>query len=180
VNEIVQFSFYPVGGFTNTGINKSVQCPTTSGNDLPDVDCEGDKYEACLMNVSSCVDSTCPQETQLGLSQFLDCFEGEHGSQMSSADTCAKAAGFDVGSIHTCYNNAAVKAAVWKSLQARTSAKRPTLTCFPWVEVNGQVLTDNCFGPIAKTWPLLKALCEHSKSVGITPPAACTSEQVVV
>lgn len=179
MNDIVQFTFYPVGGFTNPGINKSVTCPTTSGNDLPDVDCEGDKYEACLMNVSSCVDETCPPKTQLGLSQFLDCFEGQDGSKPSAADACAQQAGFSVPQIHSCYDNAATKAAVWKSLQSRTSAKRPTLTCFPWVEVDGKVLTDNCFGPIAKTWPLLKALCDQSKAAGIQPPAACASLIVV-
>jgi len=180
VNDVVRFTFYPVGGFTNKGLNKTVNCPTTDGGDLPDIDCEGDKYEACLMNVSSCVDDTCPAAKQLGLSKFLDCFEGQDGSQMSKADSCAQAAGFNTNQVHACYDNAASKAAVWRSLQARTSAKRSTLTCFPWVEVDGKVLTDNCFGPVAKTWPLLKALCEHCKSAGIKQPAACMNEESLV
>lgn len=179
MNDIVQFTFYPVGGFTNPGINKSVNCPTTDSNDLPDVDCQGDKYEACLMNVSSCSDNTCPPAKQLGLSQFLDCFEGLNGSKMSTADGCATAAGFNVEHIHSCYNTAVEKTAVWNALQARTSAKRPTLDCFPWVEVDGKVLTKDCFGPIAKTWPLLEALCNHSKTAGIKPPPACSSQIVV-
>lgn len=180
MNDIVQFTFYPVGGFTNKGINKTASCPTTGSNDLPDVDCEGDKYESCLMNVSGCVDNTCTPTKQKSLSQFLDCFEEKHGSALATADACATAAGFDVKQMHSCYDDAAVKAAVWKSLQARTSAKRPTLTCFPWVEVDGKVLTDNCFGPIAKTWPLLKALCDQCKSTGIPPPEACKSDKLVV
>lgn len=132
------------------------------------------------MNVSSCADDTCPPAKQLGLSKFLDCFEGEDGSSITKADSCAKSAGFDVKKIESCVNDASLKAEVWKALQARTSAKRPTLTCFPWVEVNGKVLTDNCFGPIAKSWDLLKALCDESKSAGLQPPAACKSQESVV
>jgi len=175
MNDVVRFTFYPVGGFTNPGINKTVNCPTSISNDLPDPHCEGDKYEACVMNVSSCVDNTCPPATQLGLSKFLDCFEGEDGSQMSKADSCAQAAGFNTDHIHACYDNAASKAAVWKALQDRTLAKRGTLKCFPWVEVDGQVLTDNCFGPNARTWDLLGALCHRCKSAGIEQPAACAN-----
>lgn len=177
---MVQFTFYPVGGFTNPGINKTVNCPKTGRNDLPDANCEGDKYEACVMNVAGCVDNTCPPKQQLGLSKFLDCFEGQDGSQMSKADSCAKAAGFDVKEVHACYDNAARKAAVWKSLQDRTSDKRGTLSCFPWVEIDGKVLTNNCFGPIARTWPLLKAICQHCKSAGIKQPAACANDRSFV
>lgn len=175
MNEAVQFTFYPVGGFTNPGINKSVGCPKKSNSDfdLPDADCEGDKYEACLQNVSSCDDDTCTASKQFDLSQFLYCFEGEHGSAMSAADSCASAAGFDVGQIRGCYDDPAYKAAVWKSLQDRTSAVRPTLTCFPWVEVDGQVLTKNCFGSTPGTWPLLQALCDRAEGAGVQPPAAC-------
>lgn len=185
MNDIVQFTFYPVGGFTNPGINKSVSCPTTSSftdqpNDLPDVGCEGDKYEACLMNVSGCVDDTCPQTKQLGLSHFLDCFEGIDGSAIADADSCATKSGFNVNQIHSCYDNAATKAEVWNTLQSRTSAVRPTLTCFPWVEVDGKVLTNDCFGPIAKTWPLLKSLCDKAEAEGIQQPAACASESEVM
>mmetsp|Transcript_60068 Transcript_60068/g.113339 ORF Transcript_60068/g.113339 Transcript_60068/m.113339 type:complete len:134 (+) Transcript_60068:275-676(+) len=133
------------------------------------------------MNVSSCTDNTCPPAQQLALSQFLDCFEGTDGSSMADSDTCAKAAGFDVDKIHSCYDNAKFKSEVWDALQESTSKKRPTLTCFPWVEVDGEVLTDDCFGPIARTWPLLKALCQRAKVAGIAPlPAACSSDALVV
>jgi len=176
MNDVVQFTFYPVGGFTNPGINKSVNCPTSVSQDLPDPHCEGDKYETCLMKVSGCVDNTCPPAKQLGLSKFLDCFEADDGSQISKAGSCAKAAGFSVDAVDSCYNNVANKEAAWKSLQERTQAKRSTLTCFPWVEVDGKVLTDNCFGPIARTWDLLKALCDGCKAAGIKLPAACTPQ----
>lgn len=187
MNEAVHFTFYPVGGFTNAGINKSVACPPSSGSnsgsalgDLPDPHCQGDKYEACLMNASSCVDDTCPQKIQLALSAFLDCFEGQHGSDMTKAPVCAAGAGFDIQKIQSCYHDAALRAAVWKSLQDRTASKRATLTCFPWVEVNGKALTDDCFGPNARTWPLLKALCSHFKAEGMEAPAACKGESIVV
>lgn len=183
VNDVVAFTFYPVGGFTNPGINKSVSCPTTQGQasfDLPDKDCQSDKYEACLMNVSGCAEYTCSPTKQLGLSKFLDCFEGNDGSSPADADGCATAAGFDPTRIHSCYDHAAVRDSVWKRLQQATSKKRPTLTCFPWVEVDGEVLTDNCFGPIAKTWPLLAALCNRTKVAGIPPPAACASASTLM
>lgn len=181
MNDVVSFSFFPVGGFTNPGIGKNVSCPTDQGNfDLPDKDCEGDKYEACVMNVSSCADYTCPPDKQLGMSQFLDCFEGQDGSSMSDADSCAHSAGFDVTQIHRCYDDAELRSAVWTTLQDQTRQKRPTLTCFPWVEVDGAVLTDDCFGPDARTWPLLEALCNRSKKAGVQPPAACSHEALVV
>merc|ERR1712014_380162 len=104
--------------------------------DLPDKDCQGDKYEACLMHVSGCADYTCAPDKQLALSQFLACFEGSDGSSMSDADSCATAASFNVTQIHSCYNDASVKSSVWQALQDATSIKRPTLTCFPWVEVD--------------------------------------------
>lgn len=171
-----------MGGFTNPGINKSVNCPSSgrADFDLPDTNCQGDKYEACLMNVSACADYTCPPPQQLGLSKFLDCFEGVDGSSMSDADTCAQTAGFNTDKIHECYSNAEYKSSVWDMLQDRTKSKRPTLTCFPWVEVDGVVLTDDCFGPNARTYPLLDALCKKSKAAGIPEPAACSSRSAVV
>merc|ERR1719343_527137 len=91
INDVVTFEFYPVGGFTNPGINKSVECPSTQKGanfDLPDKDCQSDKYEACLMNVSGCADYTCPAKKQIGLSKFLACFEGKDGSAPKDADGC--------------------------------------------------------------------------------------------
>merc|ERR1712113_452535 len=111
---------------------------------------------------------------------FLDCFEGTDGSSMADADGRARSAGFDVTKIHGCYDNDRFKGEVWDALQERTSKKRPTLTCFPWVEVDGAVLTNDCFGPIARTWPLLEALCNRTKAAGIPAPAACSSAPTVM
>lgn len=198
MNDVVEFTFYPVGGFTNPGINKSVDCPKNGRPrgwpthaarsadapvakpfDLPDPGCSGDKYEACLMNVSSCAGNTCSPARQLGLSSFLDCFEGRHGSSLADADGCAKSAGFDVTKVRSCYDDPSAKETVWSILQAATRAKRGTLTCFPWVEVDGQVLTGNCFGPDAATWPLLDDLCRRAVTRGIRAPAACPTPLVV-
>lgn len=182
VNDIISFTFYPVGGFTNPGINKSVSCPSSDNVnfDLPDKNCEGDKFEACLMNVTGCTDYTCSGAQQLGLSTFLDCFEGLDGSSMSDADNCAQAAGFSAEKIHGCYDDSKYKNSVWDALQSHTKTERPTLTCFPWVEVDGAVLTDNCFGPHARTYPLLDAICNHAKAAGIPEPVACAHKSTIV
>eukprot|EP00929_Paragymnodinium_shiwhaense_P008768 TRINITY_DN112741_c0_g1_i1.p1 TRINITY_DN112741_c0_g1~~TRINITY_DN112741_c0_g1_i1.p1 ORF type:complete len:134 (+),score=21.24 TRINITY_DN112741_c0_g1_i1:371-772(+) len=132
------------------------------------------------MNVSGCADYTCPPNKQVGLSKFLDCFEGQDGSAPKDADGCASAAGFDATEVRACSSDTKRRDAVWSALQEATSAKRPTLTCFPWVEVDGEVLTKDCFGPIARTWPLLEALCNRTKAAGIPTPAACSSASLVV
>ena len=46
VNDAVAFSFYPAGGFSDPSYNKTVDCPPSGS----DANCQGDKYEACILH----------------------------------------------------------------------------------------------------------------------------------
>lgn len=174
MNAATSLHFFPAGGFSNPGYNKTVECP---GSGI-DADCAGDKYEACILQ-EYCSGVACEPPAQLKLASFLDCFEGRSGSKMSAADGCAKGAGLSVERVRKCYDSAEAKAAAWQVVQKAASVELSGITCFPWIEVAGSVVSDpakkGCFGEDAATTPLLPLLCKGAKEEGISPPAACAS-----
>ena len=127
------FSFYPAGGFSDPSYNKTVDCPPSGS----DPNCQGDKYEACILH-TLCGGVSCKSSAdQLKLATFLHCFEGVHSGQLSDADGCASSAGLSVKTIRGCYDDDDSKAAAWAALQAAAAPTLPGIKCFPWIEVNG-------------------------------------------
>ena len=106
MNAATKLHFYPAGGFSNPGYNKTVECPTAG----VDANCDGDKIEACILK-EYCDGVSCKPAEQLKLATFLDCFENEHGSAMSAADGCLKSSGFSVSRVRACYDGAAKEVA---------------------------------------------------------------------
>mmetsp|Transcript_43861 Transcript_43861/g.99151 ORF Transcript_43861/g.99151 Transcript_43861/m.99151 type:complete len:189 (-) Transcript_43861:466-1032(-) len=178
VNNATAFSYIPSGGFSNPTINKTVSCAKYGG--FYDSECQGDKYEACLISsncgaVQSC--SVNPAK-QLGLARFLECFEHEHEGNLEFADECVTKSGLGVAKVRSCYNDAVKREAAWSALQASVATQLPTLLCFPWITVGGQAVSKGgvpgCFGPDPQNKPLLPYICEAAKQMGLDQPAACT------
>jgi len=171
VNAATRLSFYPAGGFSNPGYNKTVECPPGG----TDADCDGDKYEACVLS-EYCNGVSCAPDVQLKLANFLQCFESEHASVMSAADGCLAAAGFSVSIVRKCFDGAG-KAAAWKMVQSAAAPHLPSIKCFPWIEVAGTVESKDyqhgCFGVNAAKTPLLPLICKAAIQGGVTPPDAC-------
>lgn len=179
MNDVVQLSFYPVGGFSNPDIQKSVNCPN-HGND---VNCTGDMYESCMLQ-EFCGGVACPSEQQLMLVKFLDCFENLHDSNMSMADTCAQQAGFDVTKVRSCFDNHAAADSAWQTIVNESKAIMPTMHCFPWVLLNGEVISTDpnggCLGQDAGTYPLLQELCGAAIVANLDTPAVCGNSSVAL
>jgi len=177
VNEATAFNYIPAGGFTNPTINKTVSCAKYGG--VYDSDCQGDKYEACVMASECGAVHTCSGDPakQLGLARFLECFEHEHDANMAFADACATRGGFDVAKVRSCFDETETKEATWRALQSSVAAELPGLLCFPWVSVGGVVVSKGgvpgCFGPDPLTKPLLPYICESAAASG-TAIAACS------
>ena len=164
------FSFYPAGGFSDPSYNKTVDCPPSGS----DANCQGDKYEACILH-TLCGGVSCKSSSdQLKLATFLHCFEGVHSGQLSDADGCASSAGLSVKTIRGCYDDDDSKAAAWAALQSAAAPTLPGIKCFPWIEVNGVVesksYTKGCFGTDAAKTPLLPLICDAASD---PKPAAC-------
>ena len=151
-----------------------MECPTSG----EDADCDGDKIEACILK-EYCDGVACKPEEQLKLATFLDCFENQHGSAMSAANSCLKSSGFSVSRVRACFDGSA-KEVAWAMVQDAAAPKLQSIKCFPWIEVAGVVeskdFTHGCFGTDAATTPLLPLLCKAAKQGGVKPAAACDSE----
>lgn len=168
VNEIVEMSFYPVGG----------QCPESG----TDADCEGDKYQACVLD-TQCGGASCHAPQQLGFAQFLHCFEVEHDLAMDAADDCASAAGFDVSAVRGCVDDESANAAAFASVIDGAGEVLETLNCYPWVTLDGEVLSDQpeaaCLGQDSSTYPLLDDICRAADQRGLTTPVACEGHAAI-
>ena len=171
MNDATALHFYPAGGFSNPGYNKTVECPSSG----LDADCNGDKYEACILS-EYCGGVSCSPKPQLMLASFLDCFEGQNGAVMSAADGCAESAGLSLKRVRSCFDSASSKAAAWAMVQRAAAVELQSIKCFPWIEVDGTVesksYSEGCFGTDAATTPLLPLLCKAAA----TPPAACSGQ----
>lgn len=179
MNDAVELSFYPVGGFSNKEYNKTVSCASTG----VDANCTGDIYEACILQ-QFCKGVACPSAEQLEVVDFLHCFETINRANMSFADGCAKSAGLEVSKIHECFDDsAAAKAAFDMVLDAATDTL-PTTKCFPWVKLEGVLLStdpdEGCLGKDAGTYPLLDTLCNATGPADVHAPAACENVTSVV
>ena len=152
----------------------SAGCPTT-GNDKF---CQGDKYEACLLQ-AACGGVSCPAAAQMQLATFLQCFEGQHASDPSTAEPCASRAGFDVAAVRTCASSDAKSQAAFAKVQSAAKKGMEGAKCFPWIVVNDEVEsrdpTEGCFGKDAATAPLLRILCKAIHESNRTAPAGCPS-----
>jgi len=180
MNDAVELSFYPLGGFSNPTYNKTVSCASSG----VDANCTGDIYESCLLK-QFCGSVACPAGPQLKLSKFLDCFEGVHASNMSYADSCAQQSGFDLDAQHACFHDESKANAAWQMVLDAASAVTPTIQCFPWVSLDGTVIsvdpTGGCLGEDAGTYPLLQTLCAAAEnSTTVATPAVCASPSTFV
>ena len=124
-----------------------------------------------------CNGVACPTAVQLKLASFLYCFEGQHESAMSAADSCAESAGLSAAKVRACANDANAAAAAFATVQSAAAAEIGAVECFPWIEIEGKVQdldTDHgCFGSDAATTPLLPLICKTAATLGIKAPAAC-------
>lgn len=174
MNSAVQLSFYPVGGFSNPDINKTVHCVPGG----VDANCTGDIYESCILE-QFCGGVACPSALQLELVEFLVCFESDNGANMSFADDCAKDAGLNVSTIHECFDDAVASQAAFDMVLSAAASVLPKLQCFPWVELDGTVISTDydhgCLGANAGTYPLLQTLCNATGPANIEAPAACNA-----
>jgi len=161
VNDLVQLSFYPVGGFSNPQYNKTVKCATHG----VDANCTGDIYESCILK-QFCGGVTCEPDAQLKLVEFLNCFEHENGSNMSFADSCAQQVGLDVPKIHMCFDDDSASSAAFDMVLAAASDELSGMECFPWVKLDGTVISTDpnggCLGENAGTFPLLETFCNRT------------------
>lgn len=168
VNEIVELSFYPLGG----------NCPE-SGRDA---ECEGDKYQACVLD-TQCSGVSCDASQQLGLAQFLYCFEVEHNLAMDAADDCSSAAGFDVSAVRGCFDDDSATAAALTEVNKGAREALETMQCYPWVMLDGEVLSTQpdaaCLGQDASTYPLLDDICRAADEREVTAPAACSGHAAI-
>lgn len=174
VNDVVELTFWPTGGgFFSVKAQKYVGCPS-KGNDQ---DCIGDAYESCLLK-QFCDGPTCPSKEQLQLATFLECFEYQHDSNMSFADSCAKDAGFDVPTLHECFDNETSRLAAYEMITDGANKTGQDIKCFPWVVLNSEVISTDpeggCLGADAGTYDLLAAFCNASKKVGNAIDAVCS------
>lgn len=152
---------------------KYVGCPS-SGNDK---DCVGDEYESCLLS-EFCGGPTCPAKEQLQLAEFLECFEHQHEANMSFADSCATAAGFDTAKLHECFDDNTSRLAAYENITDGANATDQDIGCFPWVVLNDKVISTDpeggCLGEDAGTYDLLAAFCNASREAGQEIAAVCS------
>ena len=73
--------------------------------------------------------------------QFVYCFEGQHGAQMSAAQFCAKSAGMDYAALHTCATGAE-GASLDAAAARRTAQYGLTRLGTPWIVINGKCPSD--------------------------------------
>lgn len=174
MNDAVELSFYPVGGFSNADINKTVSCKDHG----VDANCTGDIYESCILT-QFCGGVSCPAAYQLELVAFLHCFETLHDANLTFADSCAEGAGLDVSKIHECFDDPVASQAAFQVVLDGAAAVIPTMHCFPWVELEGTVISTSydvgCLGENAGTYPLVQTLCNATASANVRAPAACQS-----
>jgi len=161
VNDIVQLSFYPVGGFSNPETGKTVKCASHG----VDANCTGDIYESCILS-QFCGGVSCESAEQLQLVKFLNCFEHENGSNMNFADSCAQQVGFDVPKIHACFDDETASMAAFDMVVAGANDTISSMQCFPWVKLDGTVISTDphggCLGEDAGTFPLLETFCNST------------------
>ena len=167
---MVSLEFFPVGDFPLP--NGTVKCPAGV-----DTGCEGDMYEACLLQVACGGVSCADEKQQLALADVLECFEGQHGSVLKTASRCAAAAGFDTNAVSACYSDATRRASAFQQVQLAAAPSMASAKCFPWIIINGEVASNTpkggCFGSDARTAPLKAKLCQAAKAEGLPPAAAC-------
>jgi len=166
VNDIVDLSFFPL---------VVSDCPD-SGRDA---DCEGDKYQACVLD-TQCNGVSCSTSQQLQLAQFLHCFEAENDVDMDAADGCASAAGFDAAAVRGCFNDEGALEEAYGAVLRAAGRELDAMQCFPWVTLDGEVLSTQvaaaCLGEDASVYPLLDDICRAAGDKGLPMPAACNSD----
>lgn len=152
---------------------KYVGCPSRG----EDKDCIGDQYESCLLS-EFCGGPTCPAKEQLQLAEFLECFEHQHDANMSFADSCATAAGFDTAKLHECFDDNTSRLAAYENITNGANATGQDIVCFPWVVLDDKVIStdpdEGCLGQDAGTYDLLAAFCNASRDAGKEIAAVCS------
>ena len=162
---MLDFRFYPVGTFSTV-----TDCPA-EGHDKG---CEMDMLESCIVQHSCPTGAPCDVRTQLQLINFLACFEGgKQAAGLAAAQSCAATAELAIADGIACYDNAAQKTAAFATITKAAKATGETpYKCFPWVAVNGTLVSDpkvdSC---LAQDFDLTKAICA---AVEGPKPAACS------
>jgi len=123
---------------------------STCPDEGSDKGCAMDKFENCLMNTGV---------NQSSLVGFLDCFEGGNHASPSAAKGCAESFGIDYAASESCAQGTE-GVELWKKLQSSASTAMSAAKCFPWVVLDGKLLSDpsseDC---VAATYDLLQVLC---------------------
>ena len=168
------FTFYPIGEFpASAWPNGTLICPSSG----VDADCQGDKYEACLLQVE-CGGLSCEDPgKQLALADFIDCFEGKNGSRIESAAGCADAAGLDADAVAACVSDPTASQAAFDAVQTLSADGMKSAACLPWIVIDGAVASldpaHGCYGKDAGTAPLLDDLCAAASAQGLPLPESC-------
>ena len=165
VSDIVDFNFYPTGGFYANG---SITCAPYAATELDghDANCTMDHWETCLVSLHQ------GHEWQLAVSKFLVCFEYWNDADPNALQSCAMDASIGYGDVQTCYETEGE--ALWEEMVAQPSvlAEAEGIDCYPWVTINGASL-DNGVDPgcgLAPGFDLLGAVCGAYNG---TKPLSC-------
>jgi len=109
--------------------------------------------------------------------EFLNCFEAEHESNIDLADGCAEDAGFEVEKLRACFDDQSAADSAIQMVLDRASDVLPGVTCFPWVSVQGKLISNDpegdCLGQSAGAYPLVDTLCRSIEDHGKPLPETC-------
>lgn len=172
MNKVVDFAFWPAQA------DKLAECTHNDTDPESSYLCTVDHYEACVLSEMGCLGGCNDDKTQERLFEFLDCFEGDHVSDLTPKghdapnatwleflEPCAKKAGIDHGAVETCANSGTGSGTAlgkaWETINSFTSSQH--LMFFPWVDVNKGAMMDgydDC---------LLSAVCGNY--TGAQPPS---------
>jgi hypothetical protein len=123
-----------------------------------ETECQQDTLEGCAFALAS--------SAQQSL-DFLLCFEGDHASDLSSAEKCAQSSGLDYGALSSCASGPrGARIDVQNAMKTVKlgSAKLGT----PWVLVDGTLVAG---GPPYSN--LLSVVCKSLQAAGGDLPAGC-------
>ena len=106
LSSFVNFSYYPVNHVD--GATGAFVCQSVDNGTVTDLDCEGTRYDSCLVDVYGGGGVA----KQRGIARFLRCYEGPYANEEALANAsrrepCFRAAGLAFAPVRACYANRA-------------------------------------------------------------------------
>ena len=172
----MNFSYYPVNHVD--GATGAFVCQSVDNGTVTDLDCEGTRYDSCLVDVYGGGGVA----KQRGIARFLRCYEGPYANEEALANAsrrepCFRAAGLAFAPVRACYANRArvsqlaqrfnrSKALMMASLGAAHAPWDPGY--FPHIFVDGKHQWNMTWTSLTRT---LCAAIADSDGVVQRPPA---------